>query len=166
MMVLDVETNQLHHLNPLATAVWAELDAPQTIPAIAANVSEMLGEFVSNELVVESVRLLSAAKLLERPYLVLGINVRKSRRAGLRPTATGGTSMIPAIVSVTVPAAPDSSVLLCPEGCPDFGPNRQPACCDTGDDCTGFFGSEWGVWNCTGAGQIHGVPKGCCISQA
>lgn len=104
MMVFDTETNELHHLNPLATAVWAQLDGTQSITAVTASVSAALDESISTESVTESVRLLATAGLLDGPWAA-GTVANGSRRAFLRRAAVVGAASVPVVMSITAPSA-------------------------------------------------------------
>lgn len=106
LMAFDTETNQLHHLNPLATAVWARLDGTQTVGDIATAVSAELDEDVSPEAIVESLRLLSNAGLLQTAWVAAqGLGSRSSRRTLLRRATVAGAVAVPVIASITAPSA-------------------------------------------------------------
>lgn len=102
LMVYNTDTNELHHLNLLATAVWSRLDGSQTVGELATAVSAELGDDVSPEAVAESLRLLSNAGLLASSWAT---ERQGSRRAFLRRAAVTGAIAVPAVMSITAPSA-------------------------------------------------------------
>jgi len=157
MLVYDMRHHHIHHLNPVSREIWRLCDGTRTVAEIArqANVAGV----VDDAAVRLALTKLAAADLLEGELDRSLKGGRQSRRAFARRAAVAGAVAVPVIVSITAPSAAAASSGSCPTQCG----SGQPQCCQNSDDCKDMLGGHRGDWNCTGGGQVPGVPKGCCV---
>ena len=147
LLIYDTERHELHTLNRAAASVWRSADGSKSMDEIAVDTG------LEASAVEVALHQLTASGLLTN-------GIELPQNAGRRRLLKKGALItIPAIVSVSVPLAKAAAS----GSCPAFCPSAQSACCKNSDECKDLVSDPRGEWNCTGGGQVEGVPKGCCV---
>jgi len=107
LLIYDTSRHHIHHLNPVASAIWRACDGRRDTSSLACAASERLGTDVSEESVQLALRALAAANLVagvesSEPQPALGTRRRLIRRAMV-------VASTPIVISMSAPAAVASS---------------------------------------------------------
>ena len=123
-VVYDLNTKDVHRLNPLAAAVFAHCDGQTPAAGLAPLAEESLGEPVSSDDVSAALTQLQENALLETPPLLVHDGL--SRRSLMQKSALAGAAAFatPLITSI---AAPTAAMALngIPTGCTGCGKNSD-----------------------------------------
>lgn len=150
LIVYDLRTHHIHHLNATAAAIWRLCDGRRTIAGLTRDAGHDLGAEVDAMTVRIALTRLDQAALLDRP---LPVRVRldlPTRRAFLRRAAGSGLIALPVIASMTAPAA--AQMVSQPD--PPCKAELQPCateveCCLEGSTCVeSVNGTYYGVGVC------------------
>lgn len=132
VVVYDLERHLGHCLNPPAALVWEACDGDTAPAAIAARVSQKLGQSVDEEFVWFALRRLENARLLHAP-LPKSSGARVSRRALAKRLGFVGilSVLLPTVISIVAPTAVQAAASTCTQvGC-IFGGAAVLGCCCT-----------------------------------
>lgn len=127
VLVFDQRKDHLHHLNPIASAVWHLCDGQREVAELAADASDLVGETIGRPAVLLALGQLEEANLLDAPLDASLRSTRQSRRTLLRKAGLAGAVAVPAIVSISAPAAAQINSDCVPGGACIAG-----RCCQTG----------------------------------
>jgi hypothetical protein len=127
-LIYDLESDELHHLNPTAAAVFVRCDGQTTSAELASGVAQRLGEPVSAEAVREAVEQLAERGLLtQAPSTGPGVSrrevVRKAAVVGAGAAVAG--PVIKSIVAPTPAMAQSGECVPVGESCQQISD-----CCD------------------------------------
>jgi len=101
VLVYDVDTNKAHCLNKTAALVWQSCDGSRSVPEIAAHVSSVAGEKISDDLVWLAIDQFNSNDLLEK-----GIQAEfkgMSRRDVIKRIGLTSMVALPVIASLVAP---------------------------------------------------------------
>ncbi len=123
VIAYDQRAHHIHHLNPMAAAIWRACDGEHEVNDLAERASVAIDQPVGPDAVRLTLAQLDEADLLEDPLAPELKSARQSRRALLRKA--GAAAAIPAIVSVSAPSA-----AIAASGCGVLGNLcAGPGCC-------------------------------------
>ena len=105
VLVYDETTHAIPHLNPTSQAVWSLCDGTRTPASIGQAASAALGAEVSEDVVRLALGQLTGANLLVGATPTEMGQPRSTRRVMLRRMAVAGGVALPALVSISAPAA-------------------------------------------------------------
>lgn len=130
VLVYDKLRHEIHHLNRTSAAIWRLCDGQRRIAELVRDAA------VDVEIVQIAVTKLAEANLLDGPVTTEFRVSSPSRRAFLRKSAVAGAIAVPAIVSITAPAAATHNSTH--TGSCNVGPGGAcgvNACCNGGRSC-------------------------------
>jgi hypothetical protein len=164
LLVFDLRSNQLHHLNPITAATWQAMDGASSLPAILQSVRRATHADVSAESIQLAVVMLSDAGLLVETVDAPSLLGNQSRRRFLKQAGLAGVA-IPVIASVTAPSAAlassdtDPSTYVCTLGQAEMF-NKEGLClpANSGQVCCNSVGK----CGDNGQGVPLDVPCGTC----
>lgn len=104
-LVYDTEMHHIHRLNATTAAVWRLCDGRRAVGDLARETGQALGASVGEASVRLALTKLDDAGLLQAPLSERLRVSRMSRRTLMQRVGVAGAVAIPAIVSVTMPAA-------------------------------------------------------------
>lgn len=115
VLVYDRDRHHIHHLNRTSAVVWRLCDGRRSADDVARLASAELGAPVSLEIVHLALAGLGDADLLTRPVVQEARVSSQSRRTFMKRAAVAGAVTVPAIISMTAPAAAFTGA--CTTGC-------------------------------------------------
>jgi hypothetical protein len=132
MLVYDLEREEAHNLNPVATAVFECCDGATSVTGLVQRASDRLGQEVTTETVSQAVHELAAKLLLADPLPVVAVSRREVvRRAALAGVGVAGAAtMIQSIVAPTPAHAQTggSDGFICGQPCNVVNPSCPSGC--------------------------------------
>jgi hypothetical protein len=135
VLAYETDRHHIHHLNATTAAVWRQCDGRRDVGEIARLAGESLGAPVDEATVRLAVTKLDEAGLLVEP-LAADLRVsRMNRRTFMQRAGVAGAIAVPAIVSVTAPAAAQNASTGCGVGCTPF----TAQCFFAGYECWACF---------------------------
>jgi hypothetical protein len=120
LLVYDQLTHHIHHLNATTTAVWHACNGERMVDDIATVTG------TTEEIVRVALTQLDNASLLAGPLDPAVLHNGQTRRRFLKRAAVAGAAAVPALVSVTAPAAAETA------SCTSIG---GPCAVDTPETC-------------------------------
>lgn len=145
VLAYDQLAHHIHHLNPVAAAVWRACDGTHDVEDLASRASATTNEAVTEASIHLALAQLDDANLLEHPLAPELTSTRETRRSLLRKA---GLAAVPAIISVSAPSAAVAQSNCVPLG--EYGAcEGEGQCCIRGDGngCCVYLGSDLG-WGC------------------
>lgn len=122
LLVYDMASHQIHHLDNVAAAVFDACDGHSSIQEIRASTS------LDRDVIEEALHRLGEAKLLQAPFPEYLSPTRISRRTVLRQAGITGA----AVVSISAPAAIAAQSNICLELRVECTPGGSNTCCAPG----------------------------------
>lgn len=103
LLIYDLDRHHLHRLNAITQAFWKSCDGSRTLDAIADETGRILGQQLTEGVVLLALRQLAEASLLDGRSLDL--LPRESRREMVRKVAIAGAVALPSLMSISAPTA-------------------------------------------------------------
>ncbi len=117
VLVYDQERHHIHHLNRTSAVIWRLCDGSRSVTAIALAASGETNIGIDETIVRLAIGELADAGLLARPVADTMRGPAQSRRVFMKRAAVAGAIAVPAIVSMTAPAAAGGASNSCGMRC-------------------------------------------------
>lgn len=130
VLVYDPATHHIHKLNAAAAAIWRLCDGRRSVAELARDAASASDLHIDERAVTLALTKLGEAGLLAQPEAMWGRVPAQSRRAFVRRAAVAGAVAVPAVISMTAPAAAGVA-----SGCTSDGDCRAGFQC-TNNECT------------------------------
>ncbi len=154
VLVYDTAQHHIHHLNQTSAIVWRLCDGRRTVADLVREAQVKDSGKVTEDSVRLALTKLADAKLLDGPLAASMQGARHTRRTLLKRAAVAGAVAVPAIVSMSAPAAAGAiSGLDCGETCDSLNSQCNSRC----GQCGPGPGTGSGTICCNQGGQ-HGFP--------
>lgn len=100
LLVYNLESDHLHHLNPIAAAVWQRCDGHHSVRRLIIETG------ATSDAIAVALGLLREANLLTGPADFDQPRPGVTRRRLVRTAATASAALVPVVVSVSAPRQP------------------------------------------------------------